>query len=143
MLEDVTETLLRQVHPTQILQDGSGRPDSSAFMPRGNEEGLLSTRREAITPQRAYEDWVNNGDHLSDGSWTLNVGDALKEQLPSFDDSARDGNPEGHASVDYNEHSLGVRKKKAQRLREKSQRLYPASTPKTPPTGPVPDLAAE
>lgn len=125
VLTDVNEVLLRQVHPDQL--QANGVPDSSAFMAKQPHNFLLSTRREAVGAQRAYEDWT--AEHKSVGTYGVSVGEIHGQQLTAFDDSADDGMPEGHASVDFRGVSDGQAKKRARKLRDAAVargRMYPA-----------------
>lgn len=125
-LIDVEEVLLRQVHPDQM--QASGIPDSSAFMAKQPHNYLLSTRRESVGARRAYEDWTEV--HDSAGTYGMSVGEIQAQQLSAFDDSADEGMPEGHASVDFRGVSDGQSKKRARRLRDAAVtrgRLYPAA----------------
>ena len=103
-LETREEKLYRQVHPLQLQADG--QPFSATFMPNSSDDDLMSTRREQVTAKRAYDEYVamkdDKGQNLkSSGSWVLTVGDVLNNGLVALDDSGLDGQPDGHASVDF------------------------------------------
>lgn len=110
------EDLLRQVHPTQVLNDG--RPDSSAFSPSPRDAGRLSTRRESVGPQTAYEDWRKAG-RDSAGTWGIRKGDFV-DGLIAYDDSSEAGNPADHASVDFQGLNSSRHRKVGRRLRDAS-----------------------
>jgi hypothetical protein len=125
LLTQREETLMRQVHPDQV--QANGVPDSSAFMAKQPHNYLLSTRREHIGAQQAYEDWIV--DHESVGTYGILVADIMDESLTAFDDSTDPNMPDGHASVDFRGVSDGQARKRARRLRDKAVgrgRLYPA-----------------
>ncbi len=128
-LTDDAETLLRQVHPDQV--QANGVPDSSAFMAKQPHNYLLSTRREWVGAQQAYEDWTKT--HSSVGTYGISVGEIRERELTAFDDSEDPEMPEGHASVDFRGISEGSARKKARKLRDASVargRLFPDATGK-------------
>lgn len=114
MLTEPEEVLLRQVHP--VMRNSDGVISSYAFWADGSHNSLLSTRREHIGAQRAFEDWTK--DHESLGTWGISVAEVHAIQLSAFDDSAGEDTPEGHASVDYRAHHAAVQRKKARLLRD-------------------------
>jgi hypothetical protein len=116
-IDDVNEDLLRQVHPTQLMLDG--RPDSSAFSPSPSDTGLLSTRRQWITAERAHSDWIAS-QKLSVGTWGIRQGDFTDADLLAYDDSSINGNPEGHASVDFTAFAPSRHRKIGRKLRDAS-----------------------
>lgn len=125
-LTDEAEVLLRQVHPDQVQENGV--PDSSAFMAKAPHNFLLSTRREAVGARRAYEDWTET--HASDGTYGISVGEIGQVALSAFDDSADEGMPEGHASVDFTDVPDSQARKRARKLRDAAVqrgRLYPSN----------------
>lgn len=89
------EALLhRQVYG--LKADGSVM--SVNFIPTPKDEGLLSTRRDAVVdPKASYEEHVAAG-FKSLGTWSFTVADT---QLNAIDDQEDEGNPKGHASVDF------------------------------------------
>lgn len=115
-LENPDELLLRQVHPDQIKVDGD--PSSSAFRPSRSDLGLLSTRREHIGAERAYREWSK--DHLSAGTWGMSVEEIETVKLRAFDDSHEPGQPEGHASVDFQSQTNARQNKTGRILRDLS-----------------------
>jgi hypothetical protein len=91
-------------------------------MPSRNDGDCLSTRRNVIGAQQAYEDWTTT--HESTGSWSLNVGQAIDLELKVYDDSSLEGNPPGHASVDFAGRSRGQRSQIGRKLAEAARCLY-------------------
>lgn len=123
ILDDPIEDLLRQVHGTLLKADGTPLP--YAFAPAPRDEGLLSTRRSAITPKIAFEQWTPlNGDDRN-AMWSLNVGEAEKQELTCFDDSSSPKSPPGHASVDFRRHDDERRRLISRKLAGISRRLHP------------------
>lgn len=123
-LTDDDELLFRQVHPASIP---GGVMQKTAFWPGSADNGLLSTRRQALGGQGAYELHVKLGG-TSVGSYAVTVGEVtripLKDKdgqpasLRVLDDAAREG--EHHASIDYQEDALsrGQREQAARKLVE-------------------------
>lgn len=136
VLEDGSETLLRQVHPDQVQENGV--PDSSAFMAKQPHNYLLSTRREWVGAKQAYEDWV--AEHKSVGTYGITVADIHDVELSAFDDSTDPAMPQGHASIDFRGVSDGAARKRARKLRDRSvqrERIYPPVAEDESETAPV------
>lgn len=125
-MTDSTEVLLRQV---PFVQSKGGQPTSPAFRPSTDDHGALSTRREYIGPQRAYDEYNALEGCDSIGTYGLSVGELQDEKLRSFDDGHLPENPEGHTSVYFDPEVRGkalVRlSKKLKELAEQRGRLYP------------------
>jgi hypothetical protein len=113
-LEDEAEVLLRQVHPLQYLVDG--KLSSVAFYPSEDDQGVMSTRREDIGPERACRDWLEH--HESAGTWGVSVGEFAAHTVETTDDSSLPEQPEGHASADYTHMAEGARRKKGRKIRD-------------------------
>lgn len=113
-LDDQTEVLLRQVHPLQYLVDG--KLSSVAFYPSEDDQGVMSTRREAIGAERACLDWLEK--HDSAGTWGVSVGEFAMHTVETTDDSSLPEQPEGHASADYTHMAEGLRRKKGRKIRD-------------------------
>jgi hypothetical protein len=116
-LEDEAEVLLRQVHPLQYLVDGT--LSSVAFYPSEDDQGVMSTRRQAIGAERACLDWLE--DHESAGTWGVSVGEFAAHTVETTDDSSLPGQPEGHASADYTHMTGGASRKKGRKIRDHAQ----------------------
>lgn len=123
-ITNLHEVLLRQVHPSQLLDDG--RPDSSAFSAKPSHNYLLSTRREAVTAERAFREWCETNESV--GTYGVSVGEAESQGLAAFDDSEEAGQPLGHASIDFRGRSNGQVKQAGRKLRDAAAargRLFP------------------
>lgn len=116
-LTELDETLLRQVHPTQVTDGGISK---EAFIPTPTDKGLLSTLREEVGPQEAHRRWTEDQNKLSVGTYGISVADVEDAGLTALDDAAASKTPD-HASVDFNELTTGGQKKKAARqLRDRA-----------------------
>lgn len=99
-------------------------PNSSAFNPSKKHKYVLSTARQWLTAQGAYEQYTReraDGTQLSsEGTWALRVGLCVKYQLYPFDDSKLPGLDAGHVSIPFGTAEVpetkGSRKTKAQAL---------------------------
>lgn len=115
LLEDAGEVLLRQVHPSQLQEDGV--PTKQAFLPTDSHARLLSTKRESVTPVAAYTDWVGRG-FESAGTWGISIDEIAGAQLHAVDDATNTGEP-FHASVNFQElPSKGELTRRARILRD-------------------------
>lgn len=128
LIEDGSETLLRQVHPSQIIDS---KPTSQAFEATEAHRFLLSTKRESFGAQEAYEAHIARGLE-SDGTWGVTVDAAKEAGTPPIDDAQHVGE-DSHASLSFLDHaSRGKRTQSARKLRNAATCLYPApvETPK-------------
>lgn len=127
-LTNADEVLLRQVLTDQLNQD-TGELTSASFKPGSNDQGLMSTRREAAGAQECFEEWAaERGPGECQGTHGFSVGEAGEAGLPCWDDSMLADRPEHHASVDFRGLSRGQITKRARRLRVAAAergRLYP------------------
>jgi len=81
-LEDPTESLHRQIHPSWI-QDGI--PSSLAFKPTKKDEGMLSVTLGAeLDPEAAYRHHTGDLNLKSAGTWSVTVSEATDAGLPSY-----------------------------------------------------------
>jgi hypothetical protein len=120
-LESHEEVLRRQVHPTQLLNDG--KLSSAAFRPTPEHNGLLSTRREFVSAEAAFQQHITERDAdnqplKSVGTWGVSVGELSGQALSAYDDSAEPGNPIGHASVDFQAMTRGQQERASRVLRD-------------------------
>jgi hypothetical protein len=93
----VDEVLLRQVHPSQVT---GMKPTSAAFRPMKRHQYTLSTRREWVGAQQAYEQH-RALDLQSAGTWGISVTECASVELDAFDDSALPDTPKGHVSIPF------------------------------------------
>lgn len=98
-LTELDEVLLRQVHPEEL--DEAVGIQSLAFRPGSSHGFLLSTLREAVGPETAFERHVTAGLE-SAGTWGVSVGEAEGQSLVCLDDADPPDTPEDHASIDFN-----------------------------------------
>jgi hypothetical protein len=91
------EVLLRQVHPSQI---NGTVPKSAAFRPMKRHHYTLSTRREWVGAQQAYEQHCALNLE-SAGTWGISVDECAGIELDAFDDSALPDTPPGHVSIPF------------------------------------------
>lgn len=108
------EVLLRQVHPSQA--DDDGVPMRVAFEPSDQHGSLLSTKRERVTPEGAYREWVEAG-RSSTGTWGVSLGEVTKAELHAVDDEATCG-ISAHAAINFRGESKGEKKRKSRILRD-------------------------
>lgn len=123
VVDDPDELLTRQVHPSQIQDDG--KPFSAAFAGQQEHDFLLSTRRASIGIERIEAEWSE--EQGWSGSWGITVAETSAQGLPAFDDSTLEDAPEGHVSVDFRGLSKGQRLKKAGVLRDAAFERGPLS----------------
>jgi ribosomal protein S18 acetylase RimI-like enzyme len=115
ILRNESETLLRQVHPTQYP---NGCPSKEAFVPSERDKGLLSTLRETVGPEEAYRRWTEDQGRISVGTFGITVAEIQNESLTAIDDAEATSQPD-HASVDFTSvSSKGQRRQIGRRLRD-------------------------
>lgn len=114
-----SEFLHRQVYKT--YPDGTAM--SVNFIPTPKDEGLLSTRQEAIvSAQVAFDEHVAAGLQTV-GTWTFT---AEETGLDVIDDQHEAGMPTGHASVDFNPlDSRGKRERAGKKIKAAAQQSHP------------------
>lgn len=91
--------LYRQISPAKMKGDV---PGISNFKPTDQDAGALSTRREEITAQGAYEAHIATG-LRSLGTWGVTVEEADSLDLPAYDDAGIGGSPDYHVSIRFPE----------------------------------------
>lgn len=116
-LGEASEVLLRQVHPDQYL--ANGQLSSVAFYPSEVDEGLLSTRRNAIGAEAACVEWLKT--HLSAGTWGISIDEFNAQTVECVDDSHLSNMPAGHASADFRHLAEKIQKKRGRQLRDAAQ----------------------
>lgn len=117
-LTDESEQLLRQVHHTW-LHPTTGAVTRLAFglWPKDTDGGL-STRRESLGAQTAYEEWIDqNGSLASVGTFGIPVADVIATQMRAYDDSHMPGRPTLHSRVDIRSYP-GDEKQAARKLQQ-------------------------
>jgi hypothetical protein len=117
-LDDVTELMLRQVHPA-FLRDG--RPSSQTFRPTPKDKGMLSVNRASMTtPIDAYARFSERPDCRSCGVLAVSVAECAAEQLAAFEAplvQADDGTDDkSHAIIDFRNLTRNAVEKKSGRL---------------------------
>ncbi|WP_153303405.1 hypothetical protein [Plantibacter flavus] len=113
-IEDMDEVLLRQVHPTHFQL---GVLSKGAFIPGPGHDNLLSTLRERVGAQAAYERWIAQ-EYESAGTWGVGVGEAAAASLPALDDALA-SNVADHASISFQACATkGETAKRARKLRD-------------------------
>ena len=130
-LEDDDEVLLRQIHPTFLVD---GHLASSPFVPSPKDQNQLSVDRSSMTSAAASYDLYRGNGHQSIAVYGVTVGEFGVEGLACHPDplSATDtqrANP-GHAFADYSAVGSNQGKKIAKRLRNvavKRGRLHPSA----------------
>lgn len=122
-LEDRTELLLRQVHPSWIQ---AGRPTSQAFRPTPKDESLLSVSRGSLTsPEDALELHTVQKGLASAGVWSVTVEDCASADRPVHADPIEEPVPDrAHAVVDFEGLSHGKVKAVSQQLQSKAIGQY-------------------
>jgi hypothetical protein len=124
VLDDASEVLLRQVHPS-FLQDGE--PSSQAFVPTPKDEGQLSIARGSLTTaESAFLHYTTVLQKDSAGTWGVTVGEASGASLNSFD-APRPDVP-AHGFIDFRSLSVNQARRKGQVLKgwaRERGRIYP------------------
>lgn len=100
-ITDAAEVLNRQV-PAGMHDDVYG-PSPEAFKPNRGMDGFMSTLRGRVDPEEAYRRHTANPERQSLGTWGVQVGLAMSQNLTCIDDGLCDAEtPLDHASVDFN-----------------------------------------
>jgi hypothetical protein len=98
LLEEQSEVLRRQVHPTFMH---NGVVSSQAFRPTPRDSGQLSVRRESLSAEAAFRDHCETYGLRSAGTWGINVGEVEEARTRAIDDSAKPDTPKAHAYIDF------------------------------------------
>lgn len=128
-LTDSSTLLFRQV---PLIHLPGGRVSSAAFVPGPNHDSLLSTRHEAVGAERAYQEFVAEG-NSSEGSWGVTVDEVrtngVCDEVAPYLDEFINGAPQGHVSIDFNRSpSTSATKRIAKHLSRRAHdrgRLHP------------------
>lgn len=107
------EVLLRQVHPDEL--DEVRGIHSTAFNPSAAHAFMLSTLREAVGPDEAFNRHVE-ADLASAGTWGVSVAESEVASLICVDDAHVPDTPADHASIDFNGLAGRKQRQRAARL---------------------------
>ena len=122
-LDDQTERLFRQVHPSWIQE---GRPTSQAFRPTPKDQGQLSLARGAKTSAAdAYALYTVRMGLKSAGVWALRVGDFTAQNIAVFADPIDGPVPDpAHAVADFAELDDKQTRIRSQMLKARAEPVF-------------------